>query len=163
METKVYQGKWGYYPCDQETFLKLKKLNKAFCKAQKQTAKWHRWNRKKICVGPEPQVSNVFCEIKESVEDYFPYGAFSRSSHSCWLKKENAVIVHNPKTWCGMLSKEEKYCYCPGRHGKYIIIDSFGIDRAYNLARNPCAKPEDVKEIEISLEDINGILEKLGD
>jgi len=33
-KSKVYQSKWGYHPCDKETYMKLKKLNYWFLKAQ---------------------------------------------------------------------------------------------------------------------------------
>ena len=30
----VYKSRWGYHPCDYETFLKLKELNKLFEKSK---------------------------------------------------------------------------------------------------------------------------------
>ena len=45
-ETKVYQSKWGYHPCDLETYKKLRKLNQWFMKAQREAAEWNRWARK---------------------------------------------------------------------------------------------------------------------
>lgn len=43
----VVQGRWGYYPCDHATFLKLKELNKFATKAIRQAAARLRWMRKK--------------------------------------------------------------------------------------------------------------------
>jgi hypothetical protein len=42
----VHQGKYGYHPCDKETYLKLKALNKLYVEALRQKAAWDRWNRK---------------------------------------------------------------------------------------------------------------------
>lgn len=42
----THQGKWGFYPCNREVFLKLKKLNAALERARRQVACWGRWERK---------------------------------------------------------------------------------------------------------------------
>lgn len=43
---RAVQGKYGYYPASYETYLKLKKLNKAYWKSLRQEAAWERWDRK---------------------------------------------------------------------------------------------------------------------
>ena len=40
------QGKWGWYPCSRDAYLKLKKLNAAYIEAIRQSRRWDRWNRK---------------------------------------------------------------------------------------------------------------------
>ncbi len=82
----VFAGKWGFYPTDKDTFLKLKYLNKLAEKAKRQKASWDRWERKEPHnrvsrsrirnsegrkVGyqaavpiPEPKIDNVFLTKK---------------------------------------------------------------------------------------------------
>ena len=43
---EVHRSRWGYYPYDYETYLKLKQLNRIYYKALKQSARWERWARK---------------------------------------------------------------------------------------------------------------------
>lgn len=76
---KVYQGKYGFYPCEYETYLKLKELNKYVTKALQQSANWYRWVRKAphnrvnrirrtgVILGPrpEPKINNLFYKKKE--------------------------------------------------------------------------------------------------
>ena len=46
----VYKSRWGYHPCDYETFLKLKELNKLFEKSKQDAKNWYRWARKSAVV-----------------------------------------------------------------------------------------------------------------
>jgi len=80
----VFQSRWGFHPCDYETFQLLKKLNFHFERARRRFAEWKRWKRKlphnrvlrstiRDAAGrkvgteilgprPEPVLSPVFCE-----------------------------------------------------------------------------------------------------
>lgn len=40
------QGRLGFYPCDRETYLKIKRLNRYWLEALRLQAKWERWERK---------------------------------------------------------------------------------------------------------------------
>lgn len=42
----IYKSKFGCHPCDKETFLKLKEINKAYIEALRMKAAWDRWYRK---------------------------------------------------------------------------------------------------------------------
>lgn len=42
----VYQGRFGFYPCDYETYRKLKRLNFLLLKSRIQAAAQERWDRK---------------------------------------------------------------------------------------------------------------------
>jgi hypothetical protein len=41
-----HKSRWGYHPCDYETFLKLKKLKKYYWMTVYRNAQWKRWNAK---------------------------------------------------------------------------------------------------------------------
>lgn len=46
LDKVVYKGRYGYYPCSYETFLKIKRLNYLFLQVLIRDAKWERWSRK---------------------------------------------------------------------------------------------------------------------
>jgi hypothetical protein len=43
---EVHEGRWGFYPCDKETYFKLKELHKFYMKAVQLEYQWQRWDRK---------------------------------------------------------------------------------------------------------------------
>jgi len=56
------ESKYGYHPCDRETFLKLKELKKHYYETQRNLFTWFRWDRKQEQnrVGPEPKYHPLF-------------------------------------------------------------------------------------------------------
>jgi hypothetical protein len=44
--TQVHKSRWGYHPCDYQTFQLLKWLNGQYQKALRGYAAWKRWSRK---------------------------------------------------------------------------------------------------------------------
>ena len=164
-ETKVYQSKWGYHPCDQETYKKLRKLNQWFLEAQRQAAEWNRWSRKDkqnrvtrkftrndqgqkigceiICLQPEPFLDSPFCKI--NLED-----------ESCWRRFE---WTRTPQTYWlrGKITRlREEYCF----HLTNLFVNSFGVDFDYYNAKRPVAK-NDVTPLRNSVEEINALYEKV--
>src|SRR5712691_10368216 len=42
----MFQSRWGFHPCDYQTFRKLKFLNQIFLHAARLAHAWQRWKRK---------------------------------------------------------------------------------------------------------------------
>lgn len=42
----TFKSRFGFHPCDHETYLKLKKLYKSYWKSLYREGDWERWNRK---------------------------------------------------------------------------------------------------------------------
>ena len=63
-QTKQLQSRFGFHPCDKETFLHLKYLHKHYWIALRQFHRWHRWFRKEPQNrhGPEPNLDKCFVE-----------------------------------------------------------------------------------------------------
>jgi hypothetical protein len=92
----VFQSRWGFHPCDYETFQLLKRLHALFEHARRRFAEWKRWKRKLphnrvlrrvirdaagrkvgtevIGPRPEPELSPVFCERLMIVRGGAPAG-----------------------------------------------------------------------------------------
>ena len=61
----IYKSRCGHHPCNHETFLKLKKVHKAYSESRRLLAKHRRWSTKlpQNRVGPEPVVPEVLRQI----------------------------------------------------------------------------------------------------
>jgi hypothetical protein len=55
------KGRWGFYPCEYETYLKLKRIKKRYWETVYAETRYNRWERKlpKNRKGPEP----IFCPL----------------------------------------------------------------------------------------------------
>lgn len=138
----AYKGRWGWHPCDYQTFQKLKLLNRQFVEAQHQVAAWNRWNnklphnrviRKKIrnaegqVIGrapfgepmPEPEFDPLFC------------------------RKASFPAYRNVN------GKYERY------DRDYMELNDFSIVAAYQQARKPQPNPESVRKLSISKDRID--------
>jgi hypothetical protein len=77
---KTYKSRFGYHSIDYATFLKLKKLYKAYWQTVYDIAKWKRWVRKRPenRRGPEPTYCEAFAKwatywkkpTKEEIQKY---------------------------------------------------------------------------------------------
>ena len=175
-EQQAFKSKVGYHACDKETFLKLKKIHARFCRAQKTAAAWHRWDRKaprnrvirkairkngqKIgseVVGPrpEPEIDEMFAkklEVNEYGYNYF--GQRSEKTYWTGYAGEKPEYLYLDK-YKRIITNGTKYRYLSSPYGGCIEIDSRGIDQAYRKAKKIYARPEDVKDIGISIEEID--------
>ena len=134
----VFRSRWGFHPCDYETYCKLKFLNLAYQKAVRLAHAWRRWQRK----DPHNRVS------RRRV----------RNSEGWTVAYEPPVPLPEPKS-CPVFSQKvfEK------RHGdqrghfsregflvEKVVTDDRGIPDAYASARKPVANQADVQPLRLS-------------
>jgi hypothetical protein len=134
----VHQSRWGYHPCDYETFQKLKKLHARYWRALRGYAAWRRWQRKRpqnrvirewlrdaqgrrighriVGPRPEPPLDPLFC-VRAQV--------FSHFAEDARLVREGTVVER-------------------------VSFHDHGIPAAYRLARKPAATPEEVPAMPLS-------------
>jgi hypothetical protein len=130
--TMAFQSRWGWHPCDYETFALLKRLHGLYWRALRQHATWQRWKRKmpqnrvlrrrvrdeqgrKVGVEvvgpwPEPPLPALFCTRREVL------------------------------TYWGEDGKPLK----EGRRAEEVVFDDLGIPEAYRAACRPAATREEV-------------------
>jgi len=144
-ERIVYKSRWGWHPCDYETFKKLKVLNHACFKAIKRNARWRRWKRK------DPHNRIIRKKIKNSTGQTIGYKVIGP-----WLEPE----------LCPVFSKKEKFKVHFDKNGKLyrdgflddfvdLIKIGYFIRTSYANARKPEQLKENVKELKVSIDDIN--------
>jgi hypothetical protein len=134
--TMAHQSRWGWYPCDYETFLCLKKLNARCLKALRGFAAWRRWQRKM----PHNRV------LRETILDDQGCKAGSRvvgprpepPLDPLFCTRHPVTRYHGPGTPAG-----ERVCF-----------SDLGIPRAYGSARRPVAAEALVRPLELSRDEI---------
>jgi hypothetical protein len=62
--TNTFQSRFGFHPCDRQTFLKLKVLKKCYWQTVRDFHRWWRWQRKLAPNrrGAEPKFCDLFVE-----------------------------------------------------------------------------------------------------
>jgi hypothetical protein len=146
----AFQSRWGWHPCDYETFALLKRLHGLYWRALRQYATWKRWRRKmphnrvlrrrirdeqgrKVgteVVGPwpEPPLPGLFCTRRRVL------------------------------TYWGEDGKPLK----EGRPAEEVVFDDLGIPEAYRAARRPVATREEVAPPRLTAEEVRRLAAQAG-
>ena len=133
-----HQGKWGFYPCSYEDFLKLKELNRHWQKAIRRAGSWKRWTRK------EPQ--NRCCR-KRTRND--------KGQQIGWTKGDS---IPEPKLISAFHEpRENKYSW----EDVNVTKKTVDILAEYRKARYPRSSPENVAPLQITSEKIESLLKEI--
>ncbi|SRR5579885_148796 len=138
----AFRSRWGWHPCDYETFTLLKRLHGAYWRALRQYATWKRWRRKmphnrvlrrrirdeqgrkigSVVVGPwpEPPLPPLFCV-------------------------RHSVLTH----W-----GEDGQPLPEGRLTEEFVFDDLGIAAAYRAARRPTATEAEVMPLSLTADEV---------
>lgn len=145
----IYQGRWGFYPCDWETYRKLKELNKALTKARHQKAAWERWNRKM----PHNRVMRA--KLKDSSGRTVGYAA--------------PVPMPEPELcplFCEKYTKKVQWdrqhvYHKNGVEETFVDLTTLPIEQDYRLARYPAPAEEACSPLSLKVDEINELYAKL--
>lgn len=147
---QLHKSRWGYHPCDYDTYIKLKKLYKLYWQAVYAHARWKRWERKK----PSNRVIRVWKYDAQSrkcgATILGPRPEPTPSSIFC----ETGPVVSN---W----GQDGKFFPC-GRPSTGWVLNDYGIMEAFVRAGYPVAEPGLVKPLGISRADIEQLLARAG-
>lgn len=139
----THQGKFGWYPCDLETYRKLKAINLAYNEAIHKLKAWERWERK------DPQNRVIRKKLKDSTGQVVGYGIAEP------MPEPEVCLV-----FCEKIVKSVSY----DKNGTY---HKNGIDRTfvkmiedsvyddYRKARYPVPSEADIKPLFMNLDRIN--------
>lgn len=134
-QTNVHQGKHGFYPCDRETFKKLKKLQQFYWKALHRNAQWERWSRKSV----QNRVERKWYRDDKGRKTHFEVvGPLAEP-------QRYPIFIH-AKRWRAK--------------GEHALQDN-GILEEYNKARYPAATAEQVNPLKLTIEQIDRMLADL--
>jgi hypothetical protein len=146
---QVHKSRWGYHPCDYETFLLLKKLNAFFLRALHRYTAWKRWSRKQ----PHNRV------IRKKIVD----------AQGCKVGSE--VVGPMPEPYlCPFFTKREKvisHRQSKGRHVKEeggaerVRLEYSDLPEVYRAARPPVPRQDLVAPLKYSPEEIHSLVHQL--
>lgn len=131
---KSYESRFGFHPCDYDTFIKLKKLKKYYFQALYRHAEWQRWDRK----APQNQVIR----------------RYKKNDKGQRIGYEIVGEKLQPKLYpvFGELRFVGK-----GNHA----LNDMGVLSAFDSARRPCSSSELVTPLNITIEQIDNMLSHL--
>jgi hypothetical protein len=120
MNAQVHQGRWGFHPCDYQTFRKLKELHKWYYEALCEWSNWCRWARK------EPQNRVIRRKLKDSSGN--PAG--------------REIVGPRPEpSYC-------PYFHNNGQAKLWNPPNEMNIVAMYQNARRPKVTPEEVEQLD---------------
>ena len=145
----VHAGRWGFHPCDKETFLKLKELNKLYQQALHQMAAFRRWE------GKEPRNRFGRERIRDAngrVVDYGPKVLVEAPALNHLIDKETYHSDTNRSGhWLGAGKTEERE-----KVSFRYLADLIG--QEYKYARTPQPAASGVRQLKLTLADIERLL-----
>lgn len=123
-QAQTFQSRWGYHPCDYETFKKLKLISKAYRKAIVMVSRWKRWKRK------DPKNRVIRQKIRNDMGQVIGY--------------EQPTPMPEPKicTVFTTLTPPE-----PNNQHRYLITTGSEWLSEYSQARKPQLSPSAVKPL----------------
>lgn len=137
----VFRSKWGFHPCDYQTYLLLKELNRLYEKAKRAYAAWRRWARK------------------------LPHNRVMRR----WLRNPEGQRIGRqalgpqpeprlPRLFCTRTQVVQSTT--GNRLGVRVAFDGLGVPAAYRTARTPVACAEAVRPLPWTAEEMRWLLEQ---
>ena len=126
----VHLSRWGFHPCDHQTFLKLKELKKLFWLATYQYGAWRRWERK--------LPKNRF------------YWNNPNGSKEGASKQRSDRPIPEPLV-CPLWQPKCKW-------GSNSVLDDNGLLEAFEAARMPHKNATDVKPLKLTAVEIDHLL-----
>lgn len=140
----VFQSRFGYHPCDKETYLKLKRLKKVFYEELKRFADWNRWNRK------QPQNRVIRKWIRNETRQKIGCEIVGPRPEPSLPK----VFIARKKVYNTTGAGFEN-----GMYNYRWTLDDYGLsEEIYNC--RPKSSPQDVKPMRMTIEQIDELLAK---
>jgi hypothetical protein len=140
----AYQSRWGYHPCDYETYLQLKKLNGYYEQALRAFAAWQRWARKE----PQNRVRR----------------GHVRNDKGQKIRTEVIGTLPEPGLPALFCTKARLVAHAAGRGLKdgwrVSLNGSLPVAEVYRRARRPAATPDAVTPLPWSPEEVRLFVEQ---
>jgi hypothetical protein len=144
----MYASRWGFHPCDYQTYRKLKLLNQVYLQAVRLAHAWSRWKRK------DPHNRVIRRRIRNEKGQTIGY--------------ELPVALPEPKICPVFSQKVFEKCHVDkkgnfSREGfmdEKVVTDAFRIPADYASARKPAADPSGVQPLHNTVAELEELYEK---
>jgi hypothetical protein len=144
----MFRSRWGFHPCDYETYRRLKFLNQLYLKAVRLAHGWQRWKRKDAH-------NRVICRhIRNELGQTVGY--------------EPPVPLAEPKI-CPVFTRmvlEKRHVDKKGRFfpegfiDEGVVTDDFGVAADYAAARTPAADQTQVRPLHRTVAELDALCAK---
>lgn len=162
--TNAIQGKYGWYPCDKETYLKLKFLYKKYQENLQYSAKWYRCHRK-----AEKNRKNKVDKIENLFLSYYPSNNFGQHIREFEKYLYSISTYHHKSNYtCNKYTGLRLYYITSGyrdsrgywvrNNPETILFNGHCIETMWKKCK-PVKNKEDVQEIDCKL--IHDLYEKM--
>jgi hypothetical protein len=147
-EKTMFRSRWGFHPCDYQTYRKLKFLNQLYLKAVRMAHAWDRWRRK----DPHNRVTRR--RIRNEKGQIIGYGP--------------PVPLPEPKI-CSVFSQkmfEQRHVDKKGNFSREgfteekVVTDHIWIPADYASARKPAADPAVIRCLHQNLAELEELYDK---
>jgi hypothetical protein len=146
-EKAMFQSRWGFHPCDYQTYRKLKFLNQVYLQAVRLAHAWARWKRK------DPHNRVIRRRIRNEQGDVIGY--------------EPSVPLPEPRI-CPVFAQklvEKRHVDKKGNFSREgfmeekVVTDDRGISAEYASARTPVADPSGVQPLHHTVAELEELYE----
>jgi hypothetical protein len=146
---QVHKSRWGYHPCDYETFLLLKKLNACFLRALHRYTAWKRWSRKQPHnrVIRKKMVDAQGCKVGSEVVGPMPEPCL------CPFFTKREKVVSHRKSKGGPIKAEGG--------AERLHLEYSDLPEVYRAARTPVLREDLVAPLKYSPEEIRGLVQQV--
>jgi hypothetical protein len=144
----MFRSRWGFHPCDYQTYRKLKFLNQVYLQAIRLAHCWARWKRK------DPHNRVIRCRIRNEKGQTIGY--------------KPPLPLPEPKI-CSLFSQkvfEQRHMDKKGNFSREgfleekLVTDHLWIPVDYASARKPVADPAKVQPLHLTLAELEELYEK---
>jgi len=145
----MFRSRWGFHPCDYQTYRKLKILNQVYWRAIRLAHAWTRWQRK----APHNRVlrRRIRNEKGQTIGYAPPVPLPEPRICSIFSQK---VFEHRHVDRQGSLSRE-------GFREEKVLTEDLGIPADYASARKPVADPSEVRPLHLTVTELEELYEKV--
>lgn len=143
---EVFKSKWGFHPCDRETYLKLKKLNHWIMRSEIEFATWQRFYRKQPHNrkgSPPKDINHILYRTKDT--DMKPE----------YMNSEMAHFLYTDKVVCEDNGLIDFYHIKERTFLKNLVRNN------YRFAKYPTEKEEQVIHLTISKKVIDNLYDHM--
>lgn len=144
----MFQSRWGFHPCDYQTYRKLKLLNQVYRQAIRLAHAWARWKRK----DPHNRVLRRRIRNEKGQTLGYEPPVPRPEPRICSIFSQKIIeIRHVDKK--GNFSRE-------GFSEKKVVTDDLRIPADYASARKPVANPAEVQPLHHTVAELEELYEK---
>jgi hypothetical protein len=144
----MFQSRWGFHPCDYQTYRKLKLLNRVYLQSVRMAHTWARWKRK------DPHNRVIRRRIRNDKGQTIGY------EPPIPLPEPRICPVFSQKVFEQRHVDKRGSFFREGFREEKVVTDDCSIPADYASARKPVADPAEVRPLHHTEAELEELYEK---